>query len=129
LPTWGEIQEFARSKYTLSADEDSHFEIVWVYPSGRKQQIWVSRFGSMDRDWIEFRTFVCSTSDLKPEVALAKNPGYTIGALGVDDQGNYVMTHGALLATLDPDEFELPLHILASVADDLEKEHAGSDHF
>jgi hypothetical protein len=129
LPTWGEIQEFARSKYTLSADEDSRFEIVWVYKSDRRQQIWVSRFQSMDRDWIEFRTFVCPVGDLKPEVALAKNPGYTIGSLGVDEYGNYVMTHGALLATLDPEEFELPLQMLASVADDLEKEHAGADQF
>lgn len=129
MPTWGEIQEYARSKYKLSVDEEQRFSIVWAYDNGRSQQIWVRNFQAMERDWIEFRTYVCRAGELKPEVALAKNFGYSIGALAVDSDGDYVMLHNALLATLDPDEFELPLRVLAGTADEIEKDHSGADDF
>jgi hypothetical protein len=129
MPTWGEIQEFSRSKYKLSVDEEERFSIVWGYDNDRSQQIWVRHLQVDERDWIEFRTYVCHAGEMKPEVALAKNLGFVIGALAVDSDGDYVMVHNAMLATLDPDEFELPLRILANTADQLEKDHSGADDF
>lgn len=129
MPTWGEIQEYARSKYKLSVDEDHRFSIIWAYEDERSQQIWVRNFQAMELDWIEFRTYVCRAGEMKPEVALNKNFSFSIGALATDSEGNFVMLHNALLASLDPDEFELPLRVLARTAEELEKEHSGADDF
>lgn len=128
MPSWSEIQEYARSKYKLSRDEDNHFALIFSFPDGRSQQIFVKRFEAFDQECIEFRTPVCNEDDMNPKVALQKNAEFAIGAL-VLEQGLYFLVHNALLRNLDIDEFELPLHVLAGCADDLEKEYAASDDF
>jgi hypothetical protein len=129
MPTWGEIQEHVRSKYTLSKDEERHFALVWEYEGGRTQQVFVRPFSAYDQDWVEFRTFVCAESEMSPRVALRKNESFVFGALALDDDGDYVMIYSAPLATLDPEELEMPLNALARVADRLEEEHTAKDDY
>jgi hypothetical protein len=129
MPTWAEIKEYAVSKYTLNHNEERYFSLTWEYDGGRSQMIWVRNYQSMDRDWIEFRTFVCHGGDMDPLLALQKNAEFTIGALAVDGDGDYMMIHNAPLAGLDPDEFELPLMVLSRTADQLEQEHSAKDDF
>jgi hypothetical protein len=129
MPTWDEIKDFARSKYTLSRDEDNWFSLVWDYDTERTQLISVRRFPYLEQDWIEFRTFVCKEAELAPRVALRKNAEFAIGALALDADGDYCMVYNAPLATLDPDEFTVPLNVLAAVADKLEDEHSAKDEF
>jgi len=129
MPTWDEIKDFARSKYTLSRDEDNWFSLVWDYDAERTQLISVRRFPYLEQDWIEFRTFVCKEEELAPRVALRKNADFAIGALALDADGDYCMIYNAPLATLDPDEFTVPLNVLAAVADKLENEHSAKDEF
>jgi hypothetical protein len=127
MPTWDELREHARTTYHLARDEEGYFSLIWSYDSGRSQQITVRRFSSFDAEWIEFRTFVCREDELHPRVAVRKNENFTIGALALDDDGDYCLIHSAPLATLDPEEFELPLRVLAYTADDLEREHSARD--
>ena len=129
MPTWGEVQEYARSKYVLSKDEEQWFSLIWRYEGDRTQQIFVKRFSAYNQDWVEFRSFVCAGTELSPQVALRKNETFLVGALALDTDGDYCMIHNAPLATLDPEEFDLPLSVLASVADDLEKEHTIKDDY
>lgn len=128
MPSWGEIQEYARSKYKLSRDEDDHFALIFSFPDGRSQQIFVKRFDAFEQECIEFRTPVCKQEDMDATLALTKNAEFAIGAL-VLEQGLYFLMHNAMLRNLDMDDFELPLHVLASCADDLEQEHAAGDEF
>ncbi|XVU22785.1 hypothetical protein ACQPZJ_36765 [Actinoplanes sp. CA-054009] len=127
MPTWHELREHARTKYDLARLEDTWFALVFSYESGRTQQIVVRRYEAFEQDWIEFRTFVCPEGDLSPRVALRKNDEFTLGALALDEEGDYVLVHHAPVATLDPDEFAVPLHLLADTADALEKEHSAKD--
>jgi hypothetical protein len=128
MPSWSEIQEYARSKYKLSRDEDDHFALIFSFPDDRSQQIFVKRFEAFDQECVEFRTPVCNEADMNPKVALTKNAEFAIGALALDD-GLIFLMHNAMLKNLDMDEFELPLHVLASCADDLEQEYAAGDDF
>jgi hypothetical protein len=129
MPTWHELQEHARSKYTLSKDEDTWFNLLWSYQEGRSQMITVSRFECLDQEWIELRTFVCKEPEMAPRVALRKNEGFPLGALALDSDGDYLLIHKARLADLDAEEFELPLTMLASVADELEKQYTAKDDY
>ena len=129
MPTWGEIKEYARSKYNLSHDEEERISLVWEFDDGRTQQIGVSHFTAYEMDWIEFRSYVCKEADLNPRVALRKNADFPIGGLALDEDGDYFMVYSARLDSLDPDEFELPLRVIARVADSIEKEHTAKDDF
>jgi hypothetical protein len=128
MPTWAEVQEYARSKYDLAEESENSFKLIWEYGNNRLQQIVVSRFEAMDREWCDFASPACKRSDLEPDVALSKNFGFALGALCLDGDV-YVVRYSTQMATMDLDEFELPLHVVASTADQLEQEFATKDDF
>ncbi|TCB95421.1 hypothetical protein E0H26_19700 [Micromonospora zingiberis] len=127
MPTWHELCEHARTKYQLDKIEDGWFSLIWSYAEGRTQQIVVSRYEVFDQEWIEFRSYVCAEAELSPQVALRKNATFGVGALVIDDDGDYALIHRTPLATLDQEEFALPLRALAATADELEKQHTARD--
>ncbi|WP_433532894.1 hypothetical protein ACQPYA_13335 [Micromonospora sp. CA-263727] len=129
MPTWYELREHARTQYKLDDIEDDWFSLLWSYRSERTQKIVVSRYEAFDQEWIEFRSFVCKEEELSPRVALRKNFDSTLGLLALDEEGDYALIHHALLATLDPNEFALPLRMLASLADELEDQLTARDDF
>ncbi len=127
MPTWGEIQEYARSKYKLEQDDENWFTLIFAYDNGRSQRIRIARFESFDMEWVEFRSVICKESEMAHRVALKKNDNFSVGAIALDDDNDYVFIYSAPLPTMDPDEFELPLHVIASTADRLESEHSAGD--
>lgn len=127
MPTWPEIQEYARSKYTLQDDHEPHFSLVFEFDNGRSQLIRVRHFVAFDKDWIEFRSLVCKEAQMPARVALKKNDDFVVGALTLDEDNDYCFVYSVCLETLDPDEFELPLHVVARTADQLESDYSGDD--
>lgn len=128
MPTWEDVRAYAKSNYTLAEDEGEHFSIVWEYDDERKQAVRVSHFHALDRDWIDFASAACAKEDLSPEEALKRNFDFALGALCLDGDV-YVVRHSAQLETMDLEEFELPLRLVASTADGIEAEVKGKDDF
>ena len=128
MRTWAELQSYARGKYRLSEDVEDRFALIFAIPGGRTQQVVVSHFAALGRDFIEFRTPVCREDQLDARVALLHNANFgeqhhsILGALALHE-GVYYLVHRALLGTLDSEEFELPLHAMALHADTLEARH------
>lgn len=135
MPTWPEIQGYARSKYKLSRDHDDHFALIFAYgddPSGRAQEVHVRSFNAFNKEWLEFASACCAAHEMSPTVALTKNVQFAVGALALDgppESQVYVFRYTVPLDTMDLDEFELPLHVVASTADQLESQFAASDKF
>jgi hypothetical protein len=139
MPTWPELQQYVRGKYKLAEDTENMFSLVWAYEENRVQKIRVHKFTAFDQEWIALGTAVCTENELQPRVALQRNADFAIGAFalipqGKDEKGQdrpqlYLLTYKMPLKTMDPDEFELPLHVLARTADDLEKTYSGRDQF
>jgi hypothetical protein len=129
MPTWDELRAFAQSKFNLDDDNDDAFSLVWEFDGGRTQKIGVSRFSAFDKDWIELRSYVCKEAEMQPKVALRKNDDLAIGALALDEDGDYCVLYSVPLDTMDLEEFVLPLSVLAQIADDLEENYSGADAF
>ena len=128
MPTWSEIQEYARSKYKLASDDKDSFKLVFEYDNDRLQAVIVSRFEAIDREWCDFASACCKKDQMSPEVALEKNFQFAVGAISLD-KDIYVVRYSVQMATMDMEEFELPLHVVASTADKLEQEFAAGDDF
>ncbi len=128
MPTWAEVKEYARSKYDLADDNENSFKLVWEYGNNRLQQIVVSRFEAMEREWCDFASPACKREELVAETALQKNYGFALGALCLDGDV-YIVRYSTQMATMDLDEFELPLHVVASTADQIEAEFSSKDDF
>ena len=128
MPTWSDVQEYARSKYELTEDNENSFKLIFEYQNDRLQAVIVSRFEAMGREWVDFASACAKREDLDPEVALQRNFGFVVGGLCLD-KGVYVVRYSVQLDTMDMDEFELPLHVVARTADKLEQEITGKDEF
>lgn len=133
MPTWAEVQEYARSKYNLAEDHEYHFSLVFVYgDSGRAQKVLIRRFTAFNQEWIDFSSACCQKDEMHPIVALKKNADFAVGNLcldGPEGQELYIFRYSVPLATMDMEEFELPLHVVASTADQLEGQFAAGDRF
>lgn len=129
MPSWHELREHARTQYTVDRLEDDWFSVQWSFDDERTQRVVVSRYEAWEQEWVEFRSFICAESEMDPRVALRKNDSLNLGALALDDDGDYSLVHRAALATLDQAEFALPLQAIASIADRFENEHAAKDQY
>ncbi len=128
MPSWSEVQNYARSKYELQEDNENSFKIVFEWEDGRYQAVIVTRFEAMNREWCDFASAACKVDQMPAEVALKKNFVFAVGALALDEN-IYVVRYSVPLGTMDMEEFELPLHVVARTADKLEREFGGGDEF
>jgi hypothetical protein len=130
MPSWQEIQQYARTKYRLQNDNEHSFSLVFGYEDGRSQIITVRHITGFGKEWCEFRSPVCHESQMPPKVALRKNSDeFVLGALSLDSDGDYIFVYSACLENMDLEEFELPLHAIAVTADKLETAYSGEDKF
>jgi hypothetical protein len=128
MPTWSEVKEHARSKYEIADEKADSFKLVFEYQNKRYQAIIVSRFSALDREWCDFSSACCRADQMPPDEALKRNFGFAVGGLCVDGEV-YVFRYAVQLGTMDMNEFEVPLHVVASTADKLEQEFGGGDDF
>ena len=128
MPSWDEIKTYVRDKYEIAEESDNHFKMVWVYGNERKQAIIVSRFEAFDRDWCDFSSACCRKDQMNPKVALERNHSFALGAICID-RDYLVVRYTCQMATMDMDEFEIPLSVVASTADKIEQEFSGTDNF
>lgn len=127
--TWNELRDYARQNYPVASEAQDHFSIIVRFEDGRYQEILIRSFNAFDQEWIEYRSLVCKEHELDPKVALRRNAALPMGALALDAQGTYFLVYNLALATLDIESFTLPLNVLVSIADDLEKTFAKEDRF
>ena len=129
MPTWAEVQEYARSKYKLADDRENSFKLVFEYETRRLQAVIISKFEAMNREWCDFASAACKLNQMAPEVALRKNYQFAVGGRALDGD-IYIVRYSVHMGTMDIEEFELPLHVVANTADKLEQEFAGgADQF
>lgn len=129
MATFEEMRQYAREKYQISDEDEAGFSLLFEYENGRSQLICCFCFEALEREFIEFRTRVCTLRELDPQQALKLNAGFTLGALTVED-GYYYLIANLMVKDMDPDEFDLPVNILAVIADELEATYSNeSDQF
>jgi hypothetical protein len=126
---WADVKGLAKAKFRVTHDDGDSFEVLFEYKTGRHQRVTVTHFDAFGCTWVRFRSLVCPVADMDPKVALAWNQEFSVGAFALIDD-HYAILHSTPLDTLDPEELERPLRILAFVADKLEKDYtSGRDVF
>ena len=130
MPTWSEVQQYARNKYKLAKDEPERFAIIFsMGDTGRTQQIWVRTFNAYDQAFIEYKSYFCKESEMPAAVALKKNGEMATGFIAQVGE-HYAVLWNVALNQMDAEEFDLPLHAVAGQAEALEKLYSsGNDEF
>lgn len=128
MPSWTQLQEYTRKKYTLEHDQPSMMSMVWVYKDGRKQKIVIRRFKAFDRDMVEFKSPFARKDDVDPGTLLAKNSELPLATIALSGDV-YLAVYNMLLEHLHLDDFDLVVSRVAAVADSLEEQYVKRDDF
>jgi len=129
MPSWEEIQAFARERFELVEDQIGYFATIVKFEDQRKQRISATYF-EIDRvGYVQIRTRVCREQELDPEWALEQNASLVIGAFALE-QGTYFVSRTVAAYSLFLDEFECMILNIAAYADDVEAaRRSGADDF
>ncbi len=126
---WADVKALAKERFVVTHDDGDSFQVLFEYRTGRHQNVIVSHIDAFECTWLRFRSLVCRRDQMSPEVALAWNAEFSVGALALIDD-HYAILHSTPIDTLDPEELERPLRILGVVADKLEHDYTrGRDIF
>ena len=124
MPTWEDVQTYARDNYTLKADTEDFFALEFSYENERTQLIAARRITAFEEEWVQLRSLVSKNLELSPKDLLTRSGELAIGAI-VLDEGKYFLTHTASLAAVEGDLLDRLLKVVAYTADTLEKEFTG----
>lgn len=129
MPTWPEVQSYVRNKYKLFKDEPEKFAVMFKENETRSQIIWVRPFKSYNQDFLEFKSYFCKESEMTPLVGMRKNAEVTLGFIALVGE-HYALLWNVPMKNMDVEEFDLPLNVVASRADELERLYsAGKDDY
>lgn len=128
MPTWTELQNYTRNKYTLEDDQPSMMSMTWTYDDGRKQKVVIRRYEAFGRQMIEFKSPFARTDDVGSEVMLRRNSELPLATIALSGD-LYLAVYNMLIEHLHLDDFDLVVSRVAAVADTLEEEYSKRDDF
>jgi hypothetical protein len=130
MADWNALREHLKANYQIAKDEIDTIHLMFETEDGRSQVVFVSRTGELGgSDWAEIATAVCAEADIDPRDALLRSGRMIAGGLVLMEDGPVVYRHAFPLAGFDLEDLEVPLHLVALMGDDLEKELTGEDRY
>ena len=130
MADWQEFKAWVASKYVLLNSGDNFFVLEFSTGAGRKQIVTVQiAEGTQFGVWAILESAIGKTSDINLKQVTDLASRFAFG--GITTDGDLIsLRHSVPLASLDPNEFDVPVRIIAQIADDLERGlHAGTDQY
>jgi len=131
MASWQEIIAHIESQYTMTRMGENMIALTFGFQDGRSQALAIAyapTVGPMPAH-IKFFSQIGDRKKLKRKLGdiLEESGDYPFG---VTCLGNWVgVVHTALADTIDAPEIDVPLELLAGVADELERRFTGGDEF
>lgn len=128
MASWAGLRSYIQSNYTIADEGPGFIALEFRIDGGRTQRVTVNLEAMGDRDWIAIQSAFGEVGQVDVAAALDLVGGRIFGAIGkIGDF--YVVKHSAPLADLNDEEFEYPLHLTMSIADEIENKLGIGDRF
>jgi hypothetical protein len=127
MATWTALKSYIKDNYDMDADNGDSVKLTLRTKQGRSQTVYVSH--TLSNSEIEFATIaspVGAVGAVDVTELLHLLDQHLVGGAAIIES-NVVVRHAVPLAQLQPDEFQVPLHMIARTADAMEKELLGTD--
>ena len=129
MASWEELRSYIRITYKVADDDGTLMRLLFSVGEGRSQVVIVAKSTTGDgRQFATIASAFAEQGQVDIDSALAAMAEYVVGGIVAYGQ-TYMVRHSVPLDTLDPDEFEGPLHLVLATADVLEAKFVGSDKF
>ncbi|MEV6410605.1 hypothetical protein [Kribbella sp. NPDC051718] len=129
MASWEELRSYIRITYKVAEDDGTILRLLFAVGEGRTQIVVVGQ--SKTNSGAEFATIAspfAEVGQVEIDSVLSSLADYVVGGAVAYGQ-MYMLRHSVPLADLDPDEFDGPLRMVLSTADELEAKFVGSDRF
>lgn len=124
MATQAQVRQFIEENYKYDVLESGLLKILFTGEDGRSQLIFVA-INDLN---IQISSPFAKTEDVTPKQALEANTKFSLG-IQLFFGELFVVKHYVELADIDESEIRENFKLVASVADDLEKELVGSDNY
>jgi hypothetical protein len=130
LATWPELRSYIADRYTIAGEHNDVLALDFRLPNGRTQLVTIQHYTMLNGDehWalVESAFAKVGAVDLHRAVSLVE----TMVCGGIAKAGDLLtLRHAIPLSNLDINEFERPLNLVTSSADELEAKLTGGDAF
>ena len=123
MATQAQVRQFIEDNYNYEVLESGLLKMLFSGEDGRTQLIFVA-INDLN---IQISSPFAKTEDVTPKQALEANTKYSLGMQLFGEL--FVVKHYVELSDIDESEIRENFNLIASVADDLEKELVGSDNW
>lgn len=127
MATWQNLKSYIAAHYTVNSDEGDTVTLTLRTKEGRTQTVTVLHTVSgAEIDFATIASPVGTVAEVDLDRLLGLLDSHIVGGAATLG-GHVVIRHAVPLESLDVDEFEVPLHLVARTADQLEKQLLGHD--
>lgn len=130
MASWSELVSYVRSNYKVADEAPNGIKMIFNTGGLRSQVVFLWRQVLMNgsEEWVQIESPFGGVGSMDLRRALEAVGGKVCGGAAVD--GDLVLLrHSVPLANLDINEFERPLALVTTTADELEKTLVGGDAY
>jgi hypothetical protein len=130
MTTWNDLVTYIHSNYKIAEENPTMIKMVFETGSMRSQVVivWYLRLADGSEEWVQIESPFGEVASVDLPAALAQIGNTVCG--GLAQFGDFVtFRHSLPLANLNINEFESPLALVTTTADNLERQFTGGDRF
>jgi hypothetical protein len=130
MATWGDVVSYVHSNYKVADEKPNVIKLIFEVGGLRTQvvMLWHLTLAHGQEEWVQIESPIGEVSKVDLNRALDGLVDTVCGGLG--KLGNLVtFRHAIPLQNLNINEFEAPLALVTTTADQLERQLVGGDEF
>ncbi|HKD97744.1 MAG TPA: hypothetical protein VKB69_09090 [Micromonosporaceae bacterium] len=130
MATWADVVGYVHSNYRVSDERPNMIKLVFEVGGLRTQVVFVWHLALMDgtEEWIQIESPFGELGQVDVAAALQKVSETVCGGLALYNN-TVTFRHAVPLANMNINEFERPLTLVTSTADQFERSLTGGDQF
>jgi hypothetical protein len=131
MVSWSQLREYVYSNYKVKGEEGNVLELLFDLGNGRSQLVYISYQTLMDgaEGWLHVESPFGTLDRIDLQRAVRAVGGMVCGSIASVADRFVTLRHSVPLENLDLNEFERPLRLVTTSADELESMLSVGDVF
>jgi len=130
VPNWIQLQDYVHANYKVDDETPTMMRLLFKVGAVRSQYvfIWKQQLQGDSEDWAQIESPIGPIANIDLTAALDATSNIIVGGLA-QTSDMLVLRHTVPLSDLAASEFEKPLQLIVSTADELESVLVGGDTY
>jgi hypothetical protein len=128
VASWNGLVDYVRQNYKITDETPGGIKLVFDFGDGRSQMVFLWRQQVVSEEWVQVESPCAEVGQVSLQRMLEELGTMVCGGAAII--GSHVVVRNSMpLADMDVTEFERPLQLVTSTADELESKLFGGDRY